>query len=252
MHEDNIPTNDESFEAFLDGALSNANSETVRHRIAGDDHLRNEVELQDKINQTLRKIFPVVDRPPRLVNQPIPNQEQEPASNSRHSIRSWLAIAAAAAFAGVFVAWLSRLDEASTPFFRPTPLAEIYLETVRNGFQPYYECRDDERFAATFARRQGTPLRLLPLPEGIAMLGLSYPGGLSRDTTAMLCSVLGEQVMVFVDRENADIAQLNAPNETTKVFRKQHEGLVFYEVSRLDEPRVMHFLTAANPDSSQR
>jgi hypothetical protein len=251
--EDNIPIQDEQFEAYLDGALPNAGCEDLRTRMVAEESLRNEAALQMRIDHTLRKLFPVVESQSPAHNSLIPGDVQAPAGKSRRSIRRLLAIGAAAALAGILIAWLAQQDDASTPFFQRTPLADIYLDTIRNGFQPYYECRDDERFAATFARRQGTPLWLLPLPDGIAMLGLSYPGGLSRDTTAMLCTVNGEQVMVFVDRATADITQTTPPeHEGTNVFRKQHDGLVFYEVSRLDEPRLLQFLAVTKATSSGR
>jgi hypothetical protein len=148
---------------------------------------------------------------------------------------------------------VSQRDDGSTPFFEPTPLADIYMETIRNGFKPYYECRVDQRFAGTFAQRQGTPLRLLPLPDDVKMLGLSYPGGLSRDTTAMLCTAAGEPVMVFVDRATADNPNVaTSHREGTNVFRAERDGLVFYELSQFDESRVMQFLAIAHPPTSSR
>lgn len=76
------------------------------------------------------------------------------------------------------------------------------------------------------------------------MLGLSYPGGLSRDTTAMLCMVDESPVMVFVDRAAADseLAAQVASDSEINVFRSERDGLVMYEVSELETPRAMEFL----------
>ena len=127
------------------------------------------------------------------------------------------------------------------------PLAEVYREIVADGFEPYYECREADRFADTFARRQGVPLALLPLPAGVRMLGLSYPGGLSRDTTGMLCEVDHQPVMVFVDRADADNpAAADGADAATRVFRTERAGLVFYEVTPLDGPRVMDLMAVAD------
>jgi hypothetical protein len=78
------------------------------------------------------------------------------------------------------------------------------------------------------------------------MLGLSYPGGLSRDTTAMLSEVEGEPVMVFVDRASADFAGAAMDADPAlNVFRDERDGLVFYEVTPLDSPQMTALLRAA-------
>ena len=79
------------------------------------------------------------------------------------------------------------------------------------------------------------------------MLGLSYPGGLSRDTTAVLCRVDDAEVVVFIDRLDRDDPRV-AENDDPRlnVFRQERFGLVFYEVTPLDEPRMIdHFAVAA-------
>jgi hypothetical protein len=157
---------------------------------------------------------------------------------------------------GGFVAMQLGRDRQNGPVFAARPLVDVYREVVADGFEPYYECREADRFADTFARRQGQPLQLLPLPAGVRMLGLSYPGGLSRDTTAMLCHVDGQPVMVFVDRAGADQPTADDRPTTgegaggaTQVFRVERHGLVFYEVTPLALPRVVDFLAPASTDA---
>src|SRR5690606_42083595 len=104
-----------------------------------------------------------------------------------------------------------------------------------------------DRFAAVFDRRQGQPLKLLPLPKGIEMLGISYPGGLSRDSTAMLCRVDGQPVIVLVDRATADRSDaIDNGNPALHVFREERDGLVFYEVTPFDSARVIEYLAIAS------
>jgi hypothetical protein len=127
-------------------------------------------------------------------------------------------------------------------------VAEVYRETVANGFDPYYECRDDERFAATFEQRQGIVLHLAAMPAGKGMLGLSYPGGLSRDTTAMLCRVDDQPVMVFVDRVENDQEDAGENSDASlRVQREVRDGLVFYEVAPQGTASVLEYLVSGEP-----
>jgi hypothetical protein len=127
---------------------------------------------------------------------------------------------------------------------------EIYRSAIASGFEPTYDCREPDRFAATFSRRQGQPLRLLAMPPAMAMLGVAYTQGLSRDTTAMLCRVDGKPVMTFVDRASADRADAAAVPQGVDlhVFRQERDGLVFYEVTPFNEPRVISLFAPATED----
>ena len=87
------------------------------------------------------------------------------------------------------------------------------------------------------------------------MLGLSYPGGLSRDTTAMLCMIDEEPVMVFVDRLAADDTELvtsRGDAAAANVFRHTLDNLVIYEVSPWQSAKAAKFLTLAAPQAGSR
>jgi hypothetical protein len=173
-------------------------------------------------------------------------------SPAKRPARIWWATAAAAAAAALAWALVGaplQRGGIEAPLFAARPLVDIYCAAVAEGFQPYYECREADRFAETFARRQGAPLKLLPLARGAQMLGLSYPGGLSRDTTAMLCRVDGKPVMVFIDRASADKPQATEHADgSLHVFREERDGLVFYEVTPLARPHATASLARAGED----
>ncbi len=153
------------------------------------------------------------------------------------------AIAASLIGVAAFSIWIFASNFKSDPFFEPRPLVAIYQETVGRGFKPYYECHDMERFAKVFAQRQKQPLTLKPLADGSRMLGLSYLGGLSRETTAMLAEVDGQAVIVFVDRITNDQPEFGQSSIEIgiNVFREKINGLVFYEVSPFPKSRLTSF-----------
>jgi hypothetical protein len=237
------PADDERLEALLDGLAADGADATVDASF--DPRTRRAVDLQRQIDGGLDRLFRV--EPPSQAE--LAAALTAAAEPRREFFRRWWAAAAAAAVVLAGATWaLTSLDRGpgDAPVFVARPLADVYRDVVAEGFEPYYECREADRFADTFARRQGQPLALLPLPEGVRMLGLSYPGGLSRETTAMLCHVDGEPVMVFVDRASADqeIADRRS-DPSTHVFRVERHGLVFYEVTPLDSPRVVDYLAPA-------
>ncbi len=133
------------------------------------------------------------------------------------------------------------------PYFAHQPLAIIFHDSVSQGFQPYYDCEDMKRFADTFEGRQGQRLVLDPMPAGTEMLGLSYLGGISRDTTAMLAKADNQKVIVFVDTLKHQsildaVTQKSDQHPDLNVFVVEKYGLVFVEVSALDSAQVLKYI----------
>lgn len=229
---------DTQLEMYLDGLLSGPELLKFEQTLRNDPRRREQVALQAGMDASLARLFPLAQ--PSATHADALAGKFEPVQLRRRTTRWIVGVAAAAAIGAVLLVWRPFGSGHSTPFFRPQPVAELYVQAVDSGFLPYYKCDEADRFAAVFDRRQGLPLRLLPLPEGIEMLGISYPGGLSRDSTAMLCRVDAQPVMVLVDRAQADlpIAQRN-DNPSLHVFREERDGLVFYEITPFDEARVI-------------
>src|SRR5262245_6928622 len=130
MRDENHSTQDEQFEAYLDGTLSGAAYEAFHNRVMVENHLRVEAELQGRINYTLCKLFPVVDPPSRLNLQSVLRNEQTAAYKSRFPLRLLITGAAAILIACTL---LLRTGDQLTPFFQATPVAQIYAETIRDG-----------------------------------------------------------------------------------------------------------------------
>jgi anti-sigma factor RsiW len=271
------PKPDELLEAYLDGLLDAAQRQAFAEALRTDPQLRRQVELQARIDGALERLFHV-EAPTReqiaaalvaavptrasvlAASPPLPTSASSPAiapapkAGARRGHARWYwgaaGLAAAAAMAWVIASLTGGEPRENQPQFVARPLAAIYKSAVAAGFEPSYDCREPERFAATFSRRQGQPLRLLAMPAGMAMLGVAYTGGLSRDTTAMLCRVDGKPVMAFVDRAGADRADAAVvdPNDALHVFRQERDGLVYYEVTPFDEPRVISLFAPATED----
>jgi hypothetical protein len=263
---------DDLLEAYLDGLLDDAQREAFAQRLRDDPELQRQVELQARIDGALERLFhveepsheqlskalaaaasmsaPVV--PPATSPPLVDRAPSAPAARRSLSGRLYwgaAGLAAAAAIAWVIATLIGGGPANDQPQFAARPLVQIYQDAVEAGFEPSYDCRDPELFARTFQQRQGQPLRLLAMPAGTRMLGLAYAGGLSRKTTAMLGLVDGQRVMTFIDRADADqkIAA-ETGDAALHVFRLERNGLVFYEVTPLDEPRTLELFAPATPD----
>lgn len=243
---------DPRLEAYLDEVMSEEERLAFEAELAVNPQLAVEVTLQSRLNASLVRLFPHVVVPVTHITaverQLGPTLRIETAASERPRW-PWLVGIASAAAAALLVFALGEFNSESgrTAHFAPKPLTQIFAKTVEEGFEPYYECKDEVRFAETFAHRQGVPLRLAKLPVGTMMKGLSYPGGLSRETTAMLGEVDGTNVMVFVDRaENDQAIAVQNSDPQLRVFREERAGLVFYEVTPLEMPRMTQYLQVAD------
>ncbi|MBX3424566.1 MAG: hypothetical protein KF688_02695 [Pirellulales bacterium] len=215
---------------------------------------RDAARLQARVDDSLRRLFPRREAPGELLaalrggaGPAIAGRVADDAMQiGREPIARLGAAAAVLLIAGFAWHWFAGGRPSDEPYFAPTPLTTLYRQEIDAGFEPYYECHDPERFAAAFQKQLGLPLQLAAMPAGTRMLGLSYSGGLSRQTTSMLCEVDGREVIVFVDLVGRDQPQMADDDGSLRVFRAVRDGLVFYEVTPLVEPRVTEYLQLAS------
>lgn len=245
-----------SIQAYVADEMSPQELADFEEILANDTELAIQVDAQRAIEQRLRQVFSVAEKSVTEIESWLPDADSVNAPDAKVVItsqlksngtirrhrRSAIAVMIIATSALVLLLFQWGKNSSIQPYFQRQSLAQLYRETVRHGFEPYYYCEDEERFAKTFLDRQRVALRLKPNPES-EMIGLSYPGGLSRLTTAMLCLVQGEPVIVFIDQLDTDDRSL-AESEPQDLFvhRAELGGLVLYEVSPFDAPKMMSSL----------
>jgi hypothetical protein len=84
------------------------------------------------------------------------------------------------------------------------------------------------------------------MPAGTKMEGLTYVGGISRYTTTMLARVGNKPVMVFVDRANSGYRPPEpCGSSQLHLFSKQIGSLTLYELTPLDEPKLLEYFKLA-------
>jgi hypothetical protein len=257
-HEGN-PSSNEQLEAYLDGQLSPSERAAMESRLSDAAELKAAIRLQSQIDDALRRQFHAPQPSAsflRELRSTDPTTSKTAAFKvSSVSRRTWigisLAVCAAASGALIGLVFLADRGDRRRPYFQPQPLVDIYHATIKDGFAPYYECNDPQRFASTFQRRQGIPLRLIELPAGCELGGLANSGGLSTRTTSMLCYDHQEPVLVFVDRLEADQPRMAERKDPGLfVHRKEYRGLVMYEISPFADPRFIDYLVAIDDRDS--
>lgn len=249
--------NSDLLERFIDGLMTDAEADKFLAGIDDPQAAIDQRELQNQINESLNRSFKVdaLDEEvlTRQFTQAAPaghrNASEKNSSLSKTETlqqKPWfkLALAASLLLAISFGLWKYSDSGQVEAHFQPRALAVLYQETKDRGFKPYYNCEDEQRFADTFQTRHGHRLALSDMPAGSRMLGLSYPGGISRNTTAMLGEVDGNPVMVFVDAaSNRDhVIQSVGPDSKLNVFLVEKNGLIFCEVTPLSSAKLIpHF-----------
>lgn len=239
------PEPNQRLENFLDGLMSPEEAAAFEQQAAGDAALNREIELQKRVDESLGRMFVPPAAPvdilalakSRAAEPESPTvQLAKPAETMANRRRTVLTVLAAC-LSWIVVGWM--VFQGEEEGYRELALAEIYGNCVDAGFQPKWVCEDDVEFAQTFQKRQGRPLLLKPDSRDV-MVGLSYLEGITPETTTMLARVDGEPVLVFVERLDRD-RQPEEPSRWSglRLFRRELEDLVMYEVTPLDEPRVM-------------
>jgi len=261
MTRDHEPITDEQVDSYVDGLMEPAEREAFEGLLRTHPEIVRVLEQQAQIDASLARLFPpaqislqqlserlATSSPAEQTSPQLAIQREIPPPGVSRARRvAMVGLAASLTWAVVVwqlgLPWQHGSEPAASTFFAPRPLAIVYQEAIENGFEPYYECRQADRFAATFLRRQGRALKLATLPVGSRMLGLSYAGGLSRETTAMLCEVDSQPVIVFVDRLAND-SKIAADQDADDIYvhRAVKDECVFYEVSPFNSARIIDYL----------
>lgn len=246
----------ERLEAYLDDRLSSEEKAEFERQLSAEADTARQVESQRQIDDRLRQLFSPSEIQPGHVGELLAmdrsaerRSELPPKMVSRRFLLACVGGLAATLACGL-LAWQWLLQPRLEPYFRPRPLAALYREAVDAGFRPYYFCEDEARFRLTFTKRQNVPVLLAEMPSDRHMVGLSYLGGLSRDTTAILCYSQEQPVVVFVDRRENDTSKATENSDSgLHVFRQELGDLVLYEVTPLGSATIVDFLNAevANP-----
>ncbi len=252
---------DRQLDAYLDGILRPPEREAFVQRLSREPSLRAGVERQGMIDDSLKRLFMppsnvqgAQERRAALIDSAqVAGSAAPSAAKRRWSPYARLAIAAVVALGTVSV-WLNRdllLPTRGVDPYAPQPWrspAVAYQFEVDRGFSPDWVCETDRQFRAAFQRRFRRPLLLGELPEGVAALGLAYRNVITPRTVVLLARVRETDVLVLVDRADADSGQSIAPSSDLHLHRRLLGGLVLYELSPFDEPHVLrHFFVPQPP-----
>lgn len=248
-----LPPGWDRIDAYLDGELQGPDLSAFEVALASDVALQAEVNAQRSIDESLARLFerddPVPlpagavastlgESPLRLVGDPAgPAVEAAP----RRRPRVWWAAAAmlAAACVGLYVTGaidIARLFDARNSVIGPEV---VYERKVRTGFLPDWVCENDEQFIQVTRDMWGESF-LVSSTDDVKIVGWSYyEPVLSAQTAILLATVNNKQVIVAIDRKDNDRSVTLPSSSGLKKYRKVVGNLVFYEISPLDEPRVL-------------
>jgi hypothetical protein len=228
--------------AYVDGTLPAPEREAFERSIHEDTELRAEFELQQRINQSLGRLFgeePFAEA--TTLPATLPMTRAKPAGSFR--IVKWTSLAAALMLAFIGAWYLTRPD----PLLLP-PQA-VYEQMRRVDFHPVWKCKDDQEFVQTVQKRLGEGL-LIHDTDGIKVVGWAYGGTysgypISKDSMILITKVDQDNVLVFIDRASADRTLKVPKGSGLHLFRELVGGLVLYEVTPRNQAVVLPIAKSA-------
>ncbi|GJQ30387.1 MAG: hypothetical protein HBSAPP03_22710 [Phycisphaerae bacterium] len=233
------PEHDSPIDRYLDGLMSPAERQAFEARLAEDASLREHLDLQRSIDQSLRNVFTY----------------RAPAAASRSF--SFRRVGLVAAIAAGLVLALSLVYVLNQPDpFKHRPAADVYAAYVAQGWKPAWACESDQQSAdavSTFLRLPGRAVIVPLATPGVEVLGWiptdDYRTGtpISPVTLSLLTRVEGRPVLLLVDRVENDRAVTVPVASGLHVYRRVVDEVVIYEISPFDGPRVLPHATPAVP-----
>ena len=241
---------DKKIERLIDQqSLSGKSTDPIEY---GDQQqLDFELQLQEKIDASLRRSFPAEPIKESLHREKMEALVASSRLPERRSMAIRVMVLAASVMLLASLTILPILQRNSPDIgFTREPLAELYQDSLDRGFKPYYDCSDPVLFASQFDENLGVALRLAEMPEHKKMLGLAFFGGISRKTTAMLGQVNDKPVLVFVDNLSEDDEKMRSQvgkSGKYHISRATKDDLVFYEISEFEDAHLIEYFELDTP-----
>ncbi len=224
---------------YVDNELTPEERAEFEKAMNADPALRAEVELQNRIDASLRELFDASNMSP--IKTPAP------ARRNPQLLRRVAAILLFAVSMGV-VYWQFRGEFGPSPFADPPALTSsartmqaYYDEAVAGGFEPGWVC-SGEQFENTFRSRFGQRIVLDDLPNNVKISGLGYAKIRTAQTVSVYARVDDQPVLLFVE-----------PAITTGTLTPMKEGfyrhertmgrLLIHEVSQFPEPQILDHIS---------
>jgi hypothetical protein len=223
-------------DAYTDGLLSPDQAQQIETSLDKRPDVRREIELQRRIDARLQRLFPPTSFTPDF-SQPIPIVQADRAA-PRSAARRWMALAAglilACGLGAYFVLRSPPPGSTAPPVIAqgPSELEAAYLAQLATGFVPEEVCTTDEAFADWMSRRYQTPMVIDRKPEGLTLVGWSYPETARGSMGALLATIKGQQVVVFVEFKKPIHKEPPEPKDAgLSQFSRRIGDLMLYQVS---------------------
>lgn len=232
----------ELIDRYVDGLLDGEQLAQFEAALATDAELRRQVELQDSIDDSLRRAF----TPPAAAPAPATSDVVATIRPVRRfNVRFFALAAMLAIVAGGFFVAQRYFAKSEIKRLSPT---EVYTRLNTTGWPVEFVCQNEKEFATVMSRQVGAPLYIPAETPGVIVAGWSYTSGysgsvLGPSTMFLITKVDQQPVLVLIDKAQFD-RPLDLPQGSPlHLHRREVSGVVMYEVSPLDAPHVINAMT---------
>jgi hypothetical protein len=246
---------------YVDGLMTDSERAQFERELEASPELRKHLAAQSRLDNELGSMFafeqrqidfsaatPDADRD-ALAPIPIPRTSVDAwARTSPFARLKWIGLAAAVLLIGAGV-WSTYVHLTTPTFDRIIQPGELYAEMKARGFPVEFVCTTDAEFAKAISDRFGQGLVLAQTP-GLSALGWAYGDNyngtiLGPKTLVLITSVeppaaaKAERVLVLMDNNGNDRTLNVPPDSGLRLFRRETERLVLYEITPLDKSVVL-------------
>lgn len=240
---------------YVDGQMEGAERERFEARLAASASLRAEVEVLRQADASLKRAFGEfvpLELDVAGVEGPAARIRAGRVLERRFSwrVRAWALVGAVAAAAVIVLAGLpllTRTPQGPTgPAGRGMSAERLYALESSRGWAIEHVCASNRAFAEYSRDKVGEALIADPSGvPGVEIVGWAgydldlRAAGLDGRASIIVARVDGEPVLMFLDPGGTRNRLLRNGNGDLRVFRREVGSVSVYEVTPLDEPRVM-------------
>ncbi len=232
-------------DAFLDDQLSPDQAEMVQASLDTHPELRDRVELQHRIDASLKRSF--AHAPFTLRASALQSVPTAPTQSARRLRLSWLPLAAMVALTLGLATYFLALRPPSFPdpaklaaSATPTVFESSYRQIVDAGLVPEIVCTTDDAFRDWMDKQFQTPAIINPKPQGLTLVGWSYPKGIPGYIGALLATQSDQPTIVFIQQLSPGVQPVPPPHDPSlEQHFRLYKGLLLYQLAPKGAPNLL-------------